>query len=95
MAFDIGAAVAAMSEGAKATVVLQDGPQGATGPQGPQGIQGYPGPRGSKWFISSTATPDPVDVPNPQEGDQFLYPSSRDIHSYLSGTWTLVGTLGA
>lgn len=54
---------------------------------------GPPGSRGSLWYDSNPANWDPVDVANPQVGDQFLYPVSGDVFRYQGPNNDLAGWL--
>lgn len=60
------------------------------GPQGPKGDQGDQGVRGSRWWISGKdGIVDPGDVPDPIDGDLFLYPGSGDVFVYdATAQWT-------
>ena len=54
---------------------------------GPAGISG------SRIYVSSVATPDPVNVSSPALGDIFLYPGSGDVFRYNNTTWVYVGNI--
>lgn len=70
------------------------GPQGVkgdTGVQGPAGADstvpgppGVPGEDGDQWYVSGqNGLNDPIDVPDPNLGDLFLYTSSGDVFRYI------------
>lgn len=65
---------------------------GLRGLPGQDGSDGSDGQRGSRWWFADTSTPTPDDVPDPIEGDVFLFPDG-DIYRFDGATWTLFGNL--
>lgn len=49
--------------------------------------------RGSRWYVSSTETPEYTDVAGMIEGDIFLYPNSGDLFRYNGSVWEYSGAL--
>jgi hypothetical protein len=55
--------------------------------------QGPAGARGSLWYTSGNPYADYADVPDPAEGDQFLYPGSGDLFNWHAGVWSYSGSI--